>query len=185
MVDCGANIGLSAIWFAHRFPLARIVAIEPQAENFALLARNAASWGNIVPVQAAVLDRKTKVVLVDLHATYAWRTREAPDGLPTVTIEEVIASVPAGVPLVVKVDIEGAEADVFASALDWLEPTRLVVVETHDWMLPWQGSGHAVLSALVRSPRDYLYRGENMFAFARPLLGVGHETKTGEPGCPA
>jgi FkbM family methyltransferase len=169
VVDCGANVGLSAVWFARRFPRARVVAIEPQPENFALLARNAAPWGNIVPLHAAVSDRRTEVALVDAcQGAAAWRTREQPGGLATVTIDDALAAVPGGVPLVVKIDIEGAEADLFRSSTGWLERTPLVAVEMHDWMLPWQGTGHAVLSALVRSPRDYLQHGENMFAFARP-----------------
>lgn len=169
VVDCGANVGLSAVWFARRFPRARVVAIEPQPENFTLLARNAAPWSNIVPLHAAVSDRRTKVALSDARqGADAWRTYEQPGGLATVTIDDALATVSGGLPFVVKVDIEGGEADLFRSSTGWLERTPLVIVETHDWMLPWQGMGHAVLSALVRSPRDYLQRGDNMFAFASP-----------------
>jgi FkbM family methyltransferase len=169
VIDCGANVGLSSVWFARRFPRARVVAIEPQPENHALLARNAASWGNIVPLHAAVSDHRTEVALIDMgHRADSWRTEEQPGGLATVTIDDALATVPGGVPLVVKVDIEGAEADLFRSSTGWLERTPLVIVETHDWMLPWRGTGHAVLSALVRSQRDYLTRGENIFAFAPP-----------------
>lgn len=36
IVDAGANIGLASIYFANKYPHARIVAIEPEASNFEL-----------------------------------------------------------------------------------------------------------------------------------------------------
>jgi hypothetical protein len=40
IVDAGANIGLTSVYFALRYPAARIVAVEPEASNFALLTTN-------------------------------------------------------------------------------------------------------------------------------------------------
>lgn len=40
IVDCGANIGTSALWFEAQFPSSEIVCIEPEPGNFALLRRN-------------------------------------------------------------------------------------------------------------------------------------------------
>ncbi len=40
IIDCGANIGASVLWFNARYPEAQIVAIEPSPENFGLLAKN-------------------------------------------------------------------------------------------------------------------------------------------------
>src|ERR1019366_10431333 len=40
IVDCGANIGASVLWFSARYPEAHIVAVEPAPDNFALLRRN-------------------------------------------------------------------------------------------------------------------------------------------------
>jgi hypothetical protein len=37
IIDAGANIGLSSIYFANRFPEAKIIAIEPEESNFRLL----------------------------------------------------------------------------------------------------------------------------------------------------
>jgi hypothetical protein len=41
IVDAGANIGLASIFFANKYPDAKIIAIEPEKENFLLLKRNA------------------------------------------------------------------------------------------------------------------------------------------------
>ena len=42
IVDCGANIGASALWFSARYPEAHIVAVEPAPDNFELLRKNCA-----------------------------------------------------------------------------------------------------------------------------------------------
>ncbi|MEK6809367.1 MAG: FkbM family methyltransferase, partial [Nanoarchaeota archaeon] len=40
IIDAGANVGFTAIYFANRFPKARIIAIEPEESNFKLLKKN-------------------------------------------------------------------------------------------------------------------------------------------------
>src|SRR5262249_12200769 len=40
IVDCGANIGLTALYLASAYPNARILCVEPDPANFALLQRN-------------------------------------------------------------------------------------------------------------------------------------------------
>lgn len=45
--DIGGNIGITAIYFATRFPRASIFSFEPVPENFALLSKNVASFTNI------------------------------------------------------------------------------------------------------------------------------------------
>src|SRR5262245_54333406 len=41
IVDAGANVGMTAVYFALRYPNARIIAIEPESENFGILKSNA------------------------------------------------------------------------------------------------------------------------------------------------
>ncbi len=42
ILDAGANIGASVVYFARTFPRAHLVALEPAPDNFALLQANAA-----------------------------------------------------------------------------------------------------------------------------------------------
>ena len=53
ILDIGANIGISALYFADRFPGADIYAFEPMPENFAVLKRNAEGT-RIVPINVAL-----------------------------------------------------------------------------------------------------------------------------------
>ena len=49
IIDAGANIGLASIWFASKFPEARILAIEPEKSNYELLVRNVEPLHHVTP----------------------------------------------------------------------------------------------------------------------------------------
>ena len=174
ILDCGAHIGLAAIWFAERFMRARIFAIEPAQENFDLLRRNVASHPNITPIHAAIWDRDTRVDLVNPDGEpWAWAARESGSGeMQTVTVRDLLQREPSGVPLIAKIDIEGAEIELFRSNVEWIEQTPLIICELHDWQGGWRGAGHSVFSRLSTHPRDYMQRADNMFSFAHSLAQV-------------
>ena len=55
VIDCGANAGYSAAYFLSRYPQCRLIAVEPEPGNFALLQRNLAPYGERAkPVHAGV-----------------------------------------------------------------------------------------------------------------------------------
>ena len=45
VIDCGANIGLSVIYFKTKYPKAKVIAFEPDSRNFSLLKKNIAVFG--------------------------------------------------------------------------------------------------------------------------------------------
>lgn len=171
ILDCGANIGLASIWYVERFPKAKILAVEVEDGNFAVLQKNAEVRANIIPVHAAVFDRTTQVSLSnDGGGAWAWQARESDEGsVRTVTVPELVGRIPAGKLFIVKIDIEGGEAELFRSNTQWVDEAPLIVIETHDLGFPWRGTAHAVFAALSRKKRDYLYEGENVLAFSHAL----------------
>jgi FkbM family methyltransferase len=176
ILDCGANIGLSAIWYSTKFPDARIFAVEPEPSNFALLEKNVRAFNHITPILAAISDHLGHVELANSSASssWAWQTIEREDGaVETTTISTLLSSEPALVPFIVKVDIEGFERTLFRSPADWMASTPLVVFESHDWAFPYSGTAQSILRALLPSDRDYLQHAENTFAFAH-FLGQKH-----------
>ena len=54
IVDAGANIGMATLWFKARWPNAMVIAIEPDASNFALLERNLKGIPGVRTVLAAL-----------------------------------------------------------------------------------------------------------------------------------
>jgi FkbM family methyltransferase len=168
IVDCGANIGISSVWYAQRYPRARIIAVEPEPENFRILSMNAANYPNITPVQGGISDRQTRVSLTNAgDAPWAWETKESNDDgeIATFTIPNLLATIPGSRLMTVKIDIEGSEVELFRSNLDWSGKAPLIVFEAHDRRFAWRGTFHAIAAALTHQPRDYIQKGENTFAF--------------------
>lgn len=166
VVDGGANVGFAALWFAHAFPQATVVAIEPERANFELLAANTNGIANIVPVHGALLDHPGQVRIANPDSdTWGFQTTEGDgaDAVPALTVPELVARVPNGQPFLVKIDIEGAEDALFRSNTDWVSESAAVVIEFHDRLFPGEGRAQRVLTRLVRDAVDVVDRGENLF----------------------
>jgi FkbM family methyltransferase len=147
IVDAGANIGLASILFANRYPGARIVAIEPEAANFALLQANVAPYPAIIPVQAALWCTDGEIDLLDPglgHWGYMIDPPESPEHGPArvchrvraLTVERVIDEFGLGRLDLLKVDIEGAEREVFSDTSRWIDRVDAIIVEEHDRLKP-------------------------------------------------
>lgn len=165
IVDAGANVGLSAVYFAHRFPEARIIAIEPEAHNFALLATNVADYPNVVPVKAALWHSNTVVDLFD-PGLGPWgytvgRLDESPGTwrqcTDAVTLDKVMDVHGLRRIDLLKMDIEGSEREVLADAVAWIDRVDALIVELHDRKKPGCG---AVFESVARQFDARWHRGE-------------------------
>lgn len=172
IIDCGANIGLASIWYAQEYPQAKIIAVEPEPENFRILSLNAANYPNIAVVQGGIFDREMRVTLSNAgDQPWTWETKEAEAGeIATYTIPGLMKEVAHSKLMIVKIDIEGSEIALFRSNVEWVSDTPVIVFEAHDWCFNWRGTFHAIVSVLIRHPRDYIQGGENMFSFSHALL---------------
>ena len=178
IIDAGANIGASTVWFATKFPDCQIFAIEPDRENFAVLEKNAESYSNITLFNAGLWDRSTNLsILSEGDDSWGRRVEEKLDSkaiVPSVTVPELLRKHEKTRAIIVKIDIEGAEISLFRSNTDWVDDVPLLIFEPHDnfwhWLGTWQGTGHAFFSALARRRHEYLFHGENVFAFLHPDL---------------
>ena len=141
IIDAGANIGLTSIYFTHRFPAARIIAIEPERTNFALLEQNVCDYSNISPVHAAVWKRNTTLDLVDPGlGHWGFQTQaQAEQGhvqilgkVPGLTIDGIMHQFDLDYVDLLKVDIEGSEQEVFENASAWIDRIGVIIIELHD-----------------------------------------------------
>jgi FkbM family methyltransferase len=171
IVDAGANIGISALYFALAFDAAVVVAIEPEPGNFALLRSNAAGF-DIECLQAALASSEGMARVFDPGwEAWGFRTERHSEGdIPCVTVDMVYRQFANdGVfPFLVKIDIEGAEEDVFSANTEWIARTPLLVVELHDWLLPGRGTARHFLQTIAQADRDFVPLGEN-------ILSIRHE----------
>jgi FkbM family methyltransferase len=138
IVDAGANIGLASVYFASRYPEARILAIEPEAQNFELLLKNTAPYPNIQAVRAALWSESGVIGVVD-SGTGAWgfRTEASSEALVAnsvraATLDELLDEFGFDHVDLLKLDIEGAEVEVFADTSEWIDRVNVVVAELHE-----------------------------------------------------
>ncbi len=151
IIDAGAHIGLSTVFFANRFPDARIFAVEPDEDNFRLLEINTRPYSGVHRIRAALWYRESQLRIANPEATpWSYSIEEAADGkLTGVTIQQLLRSTGAERIDILKVNVEGAEKEIFErSASDWLGEVGLLCIELHDWIKP--GCGQAVYSAASR-----------------------------------
>ena len=169
VLDCGANIGFSSYWLAVEFPEALVVAVEPDAENAKLAARNTRYCQNVKLVQAAVASEDCRVTLANLDmGADAFRTVLDTNGaLVGYSVASLVQMAGGDLEnlLLAKIDIEGFENQLFAANTDWVDHVQALIVETHDWMLPGQAGANNLLRAISQKPRDFVIHGEHIISF--------------------
>ena len=167
IIDAGANIGAASLYFTHRYPQARIVAVEPEASNYEVLTANCRAHPAIIPVQGAVWNRDTHLVIGEQDAgKWAFTVKESDvptaDSIRAFTIPDLMRAHDFPVVDLLKLDIEGAEREVFdPGALDWLDNVRVIAIELHDAIKP--GSSDAFYARLSNYRFEQRLCGENVF----------------------
>ena len=138
IVDVGAHIGMASILFALTYPAARIIAIEPEPSNFAALIRNTAPHKTITPIQAALWREDGEVALGESNAHPKGAFQVVDKGgqqVRAVTMRTVMRETGIDKIDLLKVDIEGAEIEVFDQC-PWISQVRVIAIELHDRMRP-------------------------------------------------
>ena len=164
IIDGGANIGLASLYFANKYPNAQIIAVEPDPENCALFRKNCSAYPNIELIQGALWPSNSALEITNPTASN-WALQVAEVSTPTsrafkgVTIEEVLARSGKQHIDLLKLDIEGAEEQLFSSGYsDWIGYVKNMMIEIHG-----QRSREAVFSAIrdqnftVYTSDDYIF----------------------------
>ncbi len=95
------------------------------------------------------------------------------DGITTLTIPEILDIEGWSTVDLLKIDIEGAEKELFEhpSHRDWQGRFRILVVELHDWLKP--GCSMAFFRAIVSLKKvEMSLSGENMIIINKRMAGA-------------
>jgi len=137
IIDAGANIGSTAVFFAIKYPFAQIIAVEPHWWNVELARINTDYYPNIKIVEGAVYHQKTMLEIANLDAEHwAFQMREnlIPKTMENTIRGFTIDEIANGEVIdILKVDIEGAEKQLFAINTKWLSNVRSILVECHGY----------------------------------------------------
>lgn len=174
VIDGGANVGYSSLYFADQYPEAAVIAVEPDPASFDELCANCAGVANIRPVMAALWSDEAGVALVDDVEQGSWSRQVTGGGqIPSRTLPGLLRlAAPNARPLIIKLDIEGAERDVCAACRQALREAACIMIEPHDFKLPGAGCLSSLYSALEGRRVDTLIRGENLIIYDSALVAA-------------
>jgi len=134
IVDLGANAGYAAANLAATYPSATIIAVEMDAANASLCARNLAQFGERCRVVQAAVWSETGSISYSGSNVHSYSVHDHSGGAkvaPAITLPQLFTD--QGVEHVdyLKMDIEGAEAEVLASPTGWIERVQNISLEVH------------------------------------------------------
>jgi FkbM family methyltransferase len=177
IVDAGANIGASTLWFASNFPGSHVVAIEPERRNCELLRDNCRGL-NYNLLEGAISAHDGQGFLHDPGGgEWSYQVRPVGPGLrvPLHSAARIVTECKASGmrPFLCKVDIEGGEAELFRDNVSWLADFAVIVIELHDWLFPGMSNSSNFRRAISDLAVDFVYRGENVFVFNHGVYARG------------
>ena len=175
IIDAGANIGDSALRFLHFYATATVIAVEPDKINADLLAYNTGHFGKRMIVERCGLSaRDGKMTFVCGDSPLGHKLIEAaPDSLgkqvPVVSINTLLKKHRLDRLDILKVDIEGAERDLFGQAEEWLNICNTIVWEVNDHQCP--GALQTLLERINRLEAEW-----NFHIVDEYLIGIRSST---------
>lgn len=169
IIDAGANIGLAAVYFANRFPDATIVAVEPEAGNYAMLCKNVAPYPKIRPLRAALWSENCQLNLFDPgQGSHGFQIRSDSVGsaaVDAVTVDYLLQQAGMKEVDLLKIDIEGAEKEVFEASADWKGRMLAVMAELHENLKPGCIAAFETATAHLDG---YAVKGETVAKYRKP-----------------
>jgi len=140
IVDAGANIGLTSMYFTAYFPELNIIALEPSQKNFQRLTHNILknNLSNVTCVPKGIWGYSSNLTSVKDSKDWSFRLTERSDSsrsevCEVLSVLDIIKRFDLKLIDFFKIDIEGAEASVFSEKanLSWLNRVKVIAIEIH------------------------------------------------------
>ncbi len=170
IIDAGANIGFTSVFFANQYPEAKIYAIEPESANFELLKKNLAPYApHTLALQNAIWTEKAYVKVVDkgfgARGFMIEETNEQDEeALLALSLNSLVQEYQLEQIDILKMDIEGTEKFLFEGDVEaWLPKVKCLVVEFHDFRLP--GCSKSIFKTLSKYNFACKLKGDNLLFF--------------------
>lgn len=134
IVDAGAYIGDLTCHWATKYPEARIIALEPNPPSHEFTMLNTAVYGPRITVLNAglgAIEGRCGLSGSEMGAHLVLSGSSVESSVEVTTIDAILASQNIEQIDLLKMDIEGSEADVLANATGWIAKVKVLVVEFH------------------------------------------------------
>ncbi len=136
ILDCGANIGLSTLYFKRTFPDAIIYGYEPDESVFECLSFNIKSFGfkNVNLIKKAIWINNEGVSFfsegADSSSIYSDKANKK---VESVRLKEILMSLGNKIDFL-KMDIEGAEVEVIKDCEEQINKIQNIFIEYHSFI---------------------------------------------------
>jgi FkbM family methyltransferase len=184
--DVGANVGSYALIGAGLQPEAQVVAVEPEAGNYAALCENLRLNrldGRVVALPVALAEGSRVGTLglarpepgAAVHRLDATGSADGVQSVLVLALDDLVGAFGLPAPTLLKIDVDGAEAEVLAGARAALAAPRLrsVLVEIDE------GNGDAVVGALAEAGLPLAERVQERDGEPLPGVWYGIFTRAG------
>lgn len=169
IIDCGANIGLSVVYFKNRFPNSKIIAIEPETSNFQLLKDNTKMYKDVYCLNSGIWYKSTnlKIKNKDL-GNWGFTVQEVnyedSTTIKAISINQIMLKYDLKYIDILKIDIEGSEKELFQEDFEyWLSKTGLLIIELHDGLN--YGASKSFFKAISNYDFYMLKKNENLIFY--------------------
>ena len=163
IIDAGANVGFAATVFREQFLAASIVSIEPVKKNCDLARKNVEAFGSIQILQKCLWHRESNLVVEnpgakDFEFRFEETTQPQDMGVGSVTIDNIINGHTNVELFILKMDVEGAENEIFIEPGRWWQFKPILMIEPHDWLSVGRNSLRGVLQNPVYQDSDVILK---------------------------
>lgn len=152
IIDAGANVGFASLFFKLKYPNSRIALVEIEKDNIKMVEKNLKGLNNIKIYHKGLFNKIGFFKVEDpYNASNSFVIREVSENeaydIQSTTVDEIMIENNFQTVDILKIDIEGAEKDLFEKNYEnWLPKVKIIMVETHDRMVP--RSAFTVMNAL-------------------------------------
>lgn len=165
VIDAGANIGLSAMYFSKRLNYPEIVALEPEDSNYRQASLNTRGLPQVTLLKKALWSKKRMASIANPNtASWGFTIKADEQGeVECVSVSDILHYKNWQTVDLLKIDIEGAEKEIFESEehLAWINRVKILVIELHDFMVP--GCSLAFFKAISKLDSiEMMLSGENL-----------------------
>lgn len=153
ILDIGAHIGTFTVDAA--LSAGKVIAVEMDSSNFALLKKNTQIYDNIIIINKACVSQDCTLSKVEYYpgtrnsgatSMYIKKGRQGPFSADTITITELLSKYH---PTIIKCDTEGAEYDIFNS-LVVPDSVKQIAMEFHFGHKEWRDKANEIQASLIK-----------------------------------
>ena len=138
IIDVGANIGATSIFFSIKYPKAKILCFEPSSINFPLLEKNIQPFENIIAYRKGIYSKeKTEIMYIDPiqpgrnSIKSNWNKSQTVEKINLISLKNFLVENKIQIVDILKIDTEGCEVPILFSIKGYLKKIKILYIEYH------------------------------------------------------